>query len=70
MLNDPLANALSKILNAENLGRSSCLIKPISTVVKNVLKIMQTNQYIGDYNGNSEFIARAPYLQGIKVLPQ
>jgi len=49
MLNDPLSNALSKILNAENLGRSSCLIKPISKVIKSIIKIMQNNQYIGDY---------------------
>jgi len=49
MLNDPLANTLSKIKNAENLGRSACLIKPISTVIKNVLKIMQLNHYIGEY---------------------
>ena len=49
MLNDPLANALSKILNAENLGRNSCLIKPVSIIIKNVFKIMQANQYIGDY---------------------
>ena len=49
MLNDSLANTLSKIQNAENLGRSSCLIKPISTVIKSVLKIMQQNQYVGDY---------------------
>lgn len=49
MLNDPLSNALSKILNAENLGRRSCLIKPISNVIKSIIKIMQNNQYIGEY---------------------
>jgi len=49
MLNDPLANTLSKIKNAENLGRSTCLIKPISKVIKNVLKIMQENYYIGEF---------------------
>jgi small subunit ribosomal protein S8 len=49
MLNDPLANMLSKIMNAENLSKRSCLIKPVSTIIKNVLKIMQENQYIGEY---------------------
>ena len=49
MLNDPLANTLSKIRNAESLGRSTCLIKPISKVIKNVLEIMKLNQYIGEY---------------------
>jgi len=49
MLNDTLANALSKIMNAERLGKDSCLIKPISKVIKNVLQIMQDNQYIGEF---------------------
>jgi small subunit ribosomal protein S8 len=49
MLNDALANALSKILNAEKLGKESCLIKPISNVIKEVLKIMNENNYIGEF---------------------
>jgi len=49
MLNDPLANTLSKITNAERLGKNSCIIKPISKVIKNTLKIMQEKQYIGEY---------------------
>ncbi|RLG35477.1 30S ribosomal protein S8, partial [Methanosarcinales archaeon] len=30
MLLDPLANAMSCIKNAENTGKSSCVIKPAS----------------------------------------
>ena len=29
-MNDPLANALSKIINAEKIGLKSCILKPIS----------------------------------------
>ncbi|KHO46814.1 MAG: small subunit ribosomal protein S8 [archaeon GW2011_AR3] len=49
MLNDPLANAMSKILNAENIGMRECQTKPNSKVVKEVLKVMQDNLYIGGY---------------------
>ena len=49
MLNDPLANALSTILNAEKVGKDICNIKPISKVIKRVLEIMQEKMYIGSY---------------------
>ena len=49
MLNDPLANALSKINNAERLGKSSCLIKPCSKIIKEVLRIMQEKMYVGGF---------------------
>ncbi|MBD3354651.1 30S ribosomal protein S8 [Candidatus Woesearchaeota archaeon] len=48
MLNNPLANALSKIMNAERLGRSSCTVKPVSKVIMQTLKIMQDNKFIGE----------------------
>src|SRR3989338_3221628 len=48
-LNDPLANALSSILIDEKLGRSGSKIKPSSNIIKNVLGVMKTNMYIGDF---------------------
>lgn len=48
MLNDPLANALSLILNNEKVGKSECMIKPTSKVIKEVLRVMQENGYIGE----------------------
>jgi len=48
-LNDPLANALSSILNAEKIGKSECIIKPISKVIKRVFNIIKENNYIGDF---------------------
>ena len=49
MLDDSLANALSLILNGELIGKSDCLIKPISKVMKTLLKVMKENGYIGDF---------------------
>ena len=49
MLNDPLANALSKIINYEKVGKKVCLIKPSSKIVKEVLTLMNTNGYIGEF---------------------
>lgn len=48
MLNDPLANALSMILNAEKIGRKECEIRPMSKVIKKVLSVMKDNLYLGD----------------------
>ncbi len=49
MLNDPISNALSKILNAEKVSKSSCIIKPISNTIKKILRIMQDKRYIGEF---------------------
>ena len=49
MLNDPLANALSKILNSEKAGKTECVIKPVSKVVKKVLQLMQDSLYLGGF---------------------
>ena len=48
-LNDTLSNALSLILNNEKIGKSKCMIKPVSKVIKKVLDIMNENNYIGDF---------------------
>lgn len=49
MLNDPLANALSGILNSEKSGKQRYVIKPVSKVIKDVLKVMNENGYLGDF---------------------
>ncbi len=49
MLNDPLANALSVILNAEKVGKETCIVKPVSKIIKRVLELMQENKYIGSF---------------------
>ena len=49
MLNDPLANVLSVINNAEQRGMKQCSIKPSSKLIIKVLEIMNSKLYIGSY---------------------
>lgn len=49
MLNDPLANVMSLILNKEVIGKSDCLIKPVSKIVKEILRVMKENGYVGGF---------------------
>ncbi len=48
MQNDPLASALSVILNAERLGKKSCIVKPVSTQITTVLGLLKTNGYLDE----------------------
>ena len=49
MLNDPLAAALTKIINAEKVGKKEVLIRPASKMIKKVLEIMNEHNYIGSF---------------------
>ena len=49
MLNDPLANVMSLILNNELIGKSECTLKPVSKIVKQVLTVMKENSFIADF---------------------
>ena len=46
---DNLNNALSKMMNAERIGRDKCIIHINSNITKNVLTIIKNNGYIGDF---------------------
>lgn len=49
MLNDPLANMMSLILNNEAIGKSECLIKPVSKLIKDMMSVMKENGYVSDF---------------------
>ena len=49
MLNDPLAAALTKILNAERVGKREVVSKPASNTLKKILSIMNEHQFIGSF---------------------
>lgn len=49
MLNDPLAAALSKLVNAEKVGKKEVVIKTSSKMIKKVLTIMNEHNYIGSF---------------------
>ncbi|MEM2192640.1 MAG: 30S ribosomal protein S8, partial [Candidatus Hadarchaeales archaeon] len=49
MLLDPLANALSKIQNAEIAKKKEVRISPVSKLIEDVLLIMQREGYIKSF---------------------
>jgi len=49
MLNDPLANALSLMKNAENKGKSTCIIQPSSKLIGGVLNLLKDKGYISEF---------------------
>lgn len=49
MLNDPLADALSLMKNAETKGKGSCLISPRSNLLGGVLQLLKDKGYIGNF---------------------
>ena len=59
MLNDPLANALSSIKNAEVKGKGTCDIQPSSKLIGRVLNLLKEKGYIKEFelidNGKAGF---------------
>ena len=49
MQNDPLADALTVLRNAENSGKTEATVTPASKLVGRVLKVMQDKGYIGPF---------------------
>lgn len=54
MLNDPLANTLSNILNHEKVGKREIIVNPVSKVILKVFEIMKNQGYLGEYETLSE----------------
>lgn len=49
MLNDPLANALSTIKNAETKGTTACMIRPSSKLIGGILNLLKEKGYVGNF---------------------
>jgi len=49
MMNDPLANALSAIMNAESRSSKTISLTPASKLIKTTLNIMNKHRYIGTF---------------------
>jgi small subunit ribosomal protein S8 len=49
MQSDPLNDAMSTIKNAAMVGKSECIIRPSSKLIGRVLKVMQENGYINQF---------------------
>jgi small subunit ribosomal protein S8 len=54
MQNDPLSDALSVMKNAERAGKKQCIVKPASKLVGRVLKVIQENGYIKEFEYNED----------------
>lgn len=60
MLNDPLANVMSLIMNNELIGKQDCLIKPVSKIIKELLKVMKENGYVSEFKETED--SRGNYI--------
>jgi small subunit ribosomal protein S8 len=49
VLNDPLANTMSLLAQHEKIGRKEVVIKPVSNMIKSVLKILHREGYVGEF---------------------
>ena len=49
MQQDTLNDAMSVIRNAEKVGRGECVVRPSSKLIGRVLKVMQENGYIKQF---------------------
>ena len=49
MLNDPLADALSLMRNAEIKGKGTCTVQPSSKLIRGVLNLLKEKGYIGEF---------------------
>ena len=61
MLNDPLANALSLIKNAETKGKGLCHIQPSSKLIGGVLNLLKEKGYISEFEFKED--GKAGYFQ-------
>ncbi|MBT4605092.1 30S ribosomal protein S8 [archaeon] len=52
MLNDPLAAALTKIHNAEKVGKREVVIAHVSNMIRTVLTLMNEHGYVGTFQEN------------------
>lgn len=50
MLNDPLSNVMSHILNCEKKGKTECFVKPNSHLIQSVLQILKKMNYIKEFS--------------------
>jgi len=49
MRHDPLNDAMSAIINAERTGKGEAIVKPSSKLIGRVLRVLQENDYIKQF---------------------
>lgn len=63
MKNDPIADALSAIRNAERSGLGECEVEPASKLLGNILEVMQQAGYIEAYEFNEDHRAGSFHVE-------
>lgn len=49
VMSDAISDAMSIIANASKVGKTKCVLKPASKLLGNVLKTLQKEKYIGEF---------------------
>ena len=49
MIHDLITDAISNIKNHERVGKSTCTVRPISKLLIDILRVFQTEGYIGEF---------------------
>lgn len=49
VLNDPISDAMSVMKNAAKVGKTKCTLKPASKLLGSLLKVMQKENYICEF---------------------
>lgn len=48
-MEDIIADSLVRIKNAEKVGKSKCILKPVSNLLREVLNVIRAEGYIGEF---------------------
>jgi small subunit ribosomal protein S8 len=48
-MHDPIASALTTIMNNEERGKKECIVTPAPKLLANVLRVLQKHGYIGEF---------------------
>ena len=58
---DTLANGLTTIMNNEMRNKRECVISPASKLLGRVLRVMQLNGYVGEFDVDGRFMEKTFY---------
>lgn len=54
MMNDPIANVLSSVFMYDKTGKKELLISPVSSILREVLRILNEQGYVGELESVAE----------------
>lgn len=54
MLHDPINDAISNIKNYERIGSPECIVRPVSKLLIEILRVFQREGYIGEFESSKD----------------